>query len=128
VDGDGLAAACDCNDASAGAWKTPGEARDLMVFQWQGVSRLAWAPPADTGGPLYGFDVIRSSDPNDFATAGTCLPIDAGAGATTATDAADPPAGGGFFYLVRAKNACPSGLGPLGSTSAGTPHTAPACP
>jgi hypothetical protein len=128
VDGDGLTAACDCNDASAGAWKTPGEARDLVVFQdGQGASTVSWTPPADTGGPSYGFDVIRSSDPDDFATAGTCLPVTE-PGATTASDAVDPPAGGPFFYLVRAKNACPNGLGPLGSTSSGTPHTAPPCP
>jgi hypothetical protein len=129
VDGDGLTAACDCNDASAGSWKTPGEARDLVVFQdGQGASTVSWAPPADTGGPSYGFDLIRTSDPNGFAGAGTCLPIDPEAGATTASDAEEPLAGGPFFYLVRAKNACPNGLGPLGSTSSGTPHTTPPCP
>ena len=129
VDGDGLTAACDCNDASGGAWRTPGEARDLFVSRdGPGVTTLSWTPPADTGGPSYAFDLIRSTTPNDFATSGTCVPIDPGAGATTASDAVDPPAGGPFFYLVRAKNACPSGLGPLGSTSSGTPHTAPPCP
>lgn len=128
-DGDGLAVACDCNDASAGSLRTPGEARDLQVFHdAPGPSLIVWSPPEDTGGPGYEFDLIRSPNPNDFATASTCVPIDPGAGATSASDPVDPLAGEAFFYLVRAKNACPDGLGPLGSTSSGTPHTAPACP
>lgn len=126
VDGDGLAATCDCSDADRAVWKTPGEVQDLQVFHGLGVTSLTWAQPSDAGSSSIGFDLIRSADPNDFATASTCLAVDPGV--TSATDPAETPAGSGMFYLVRAKNACPAGIGSLGSASSGAPRTAPPCP
>ena len=38
----------------------------------------------------------------------------------------DPPAGGVYYYLVRAENNCD--VGPAGSSSAGVPRSAPNCP
>src|SRR6185436_12599721 len=103
------------------SWKTPGEATDLHVYH----TGLAWAPPSEPGASADNFDLIRATGPHGFET-GTCVPVEPTL--TTATDSLDPDAGAGFFYLVRARNSCPSGLGPLGYSSAGTPHTAPACP
>jgi len=126
LDGDGLAAACDCSDTDASIWKAPGEANELHVFHYgPGYTALAWAPPADPGGAADSYDVIRSEGASDFS-AGACVYVNPGA--TTTTDSPDPSPGAGFFYLVRAKNACPGGEGPLGWTSTGTLHTAPACP
>ena len=126
IDGDGLAAACDCNDGDDSVWTAPGEARALIVVRGSaGDAVLGWAPPQFPGGSPLAYDAIRSASPQDFSEAGTCLSVEFEQ--LSATDAVVPPAGGGFFYLVRAKNACPA-IGPLGSSSSGTPHTAPACP
>jgi hypothetical protein len=47
---------------------------------------------------------------------------------TVATDTSAPPTGGVFFYLVRALNSCPGGMGTLGTDSSGAPRLAAACP
>ena len=45
-----------------------------------------------------------------------------------ASDATLPPPGGVLFYVNRARNACPSGLGSLGTTSAGAERVGVTCP
>jgi hypothetical protein len=127
VDGDGLAAACDCSDSDRTVWKTPGEATDLHVYYYSGgaYTFMVWATPAEPGGTADMYDVIRSETPTDFS-AGSCIYVNPGD--NTTTDSLDPSPGAGVFYLVRAKNNCASGIGPLGWSSAGTPYTAPPCP
>lgn len=128
-DGDGFGA-CDCNDANPDAWSTPGEAVDLRLTKGSGSqTNLTWLAPANPGGQLVAivYDAIRSVNPADFVASASCLGT-AGASVTTTSDSSDPGAGGVFFYLVRATNACPAGDGPLGTRSNGTPRTARACP
>jgi len=123
LDGDGFAL-CDCNDASGVAWGVPGEATDMHVYHYGvGYTLFLWAPPADPGGSADYFDLVRSTNPSDFS-AGTCIWVDPLM--SNANDPEDPPAGSAFFYLSRAKNACPA-VGPLGSSSSGVPHSAPSC-
>ena len=125
-DGDGWAT-CDCNDSAADSWATPGEARDLTIAPnvFSGAV-LHWDPPLDPGGSAILYDVIRSTDPHDFAAFGECV-ADPDPTSTSLSDSTLPSAGQALFYLVRARDACPSGAGPLGSSSSGEPHTAPAC-
>jgi len=128
-DGDGFAA-CDCNDANADAWTTPGEALDLRLAKGAGSETiLSWLAPTNPGGVLVAivYDAIRSVTPADFVASASCLPV-AGPGVTTCSDLSDPGTGGVFFYLVRATNACPSGDGPLGTRSNGTPRGGRSCP
>jgi len=127
VDGDGVAQACDCNDAGGTAWATPGEVTNLRFANLpeSGPSWI-WNSPAEIGGSAVAYDLIRATDARQFDTATTCVAL-ADPAIQSATDPEDPTAGAGFFYLVRARNACPS-LGPLGSSSSGTPHVVPACP
>lgn len=49
-----------------------------------------------------------------------------GLAASSATDAAVPAEGAGFWYLVRGRNAC--GVGTYGFRSDGTERTTSACP
>jgi len=128
-DGDGFAA-CDCNDASADAWSTPGVAQDLVLAKGAGSETiLSWRAPANPGGLLVAivYDAIRSVTPANFVASASCLPV-TGPGVTTTSDLSDPGPSGLFFYLVRATNACPSGDGPLGARSNGTARTGRSCP
>jgi hypothetical protein len=129
IDGDGHGAACDCSDADGDSWKTPGELRDLRIeidHVRTGETTISWAPADDPGGFSDVIDLIRTADPTDFTPASVCIAV--APGATSSTDPQVPPAGGRYYYLVRARNSCPDGIGPLGTSSSGTPHTAPACP
>src|SRR5262249_36882647 len=112
-DGDGYAAACDCDDASSAIWGTPGEVRNLFLRSNPDLSTvLPWTHPSDAGAVAPEFDTVRATGPAAFATAVCVPPWNPTSKATS--DAAVPAAGGGFYYLVRAKSACPA-VGPLGS-------------
>jgi hypothetical protein len=100
---------------SSGCETAPAEPFDLAV--WADRTTLDWSPPADLGGavaPVY--DVVRSESPADFASSTICLEADDGAD-SWAIDPELPPAGGAFFYLVRAENPC--GAGSWGQDSTG---------
>jgi hypothetical protein len=132
--GDGSAAVCgpatgfvatpgDCDDSSIGNWAIPGEASDL---QFQDALTLTWAPPASPGtiAPVR-YDVIRSTlkwIAGDAACAATSI------ASTSFTDPTVPAPGTMLYYLVRARNGCPNGIGPLGHSSSGTLLAVPACP
>lgn len=128
VDGDSHAPACDCNDAIGTAWATPGEAKNLLLFYDAATgTTMNWLPPTEPGGTQTQYDVIRSESPSDFESAATCLDRPD----TSSLNAADfvyPVPGSAFYYLVRAKNACPSGLGSFGESSSGVPHVGRTCP
>jgi len=69
------------------------------------------------------YDVVRANTPNGFATA-TCAETN---GSNSGSfDSAVPAAGAGFYYLVRAENAC--GQGTLGRTFSGAARTGVSCP
>ena len=114
----------DCSDSSSGSWSPPGEVRDLRFTD---ATTFAWTAPLDAGGtgPLE-YDVLRSTYTTAPPYAWSC-PAWNVAG-LSASDAELPPANRAFYYLVRATNACPGGLGPLGSFTDGRPIVAKTCP
>jgi len=113
----------DCNDSNATIWATPSE---VLGDQFADAVTLAWSPPSAPGGTADVYDVLRSTNPADFVGAATCIMTRTAA--TNAADPATPLPGQVFFYLVRADDACPSGLGSLGTTSSGTARTGRSCP
>jgi len=115
----------DCNDGDPGAWSDPGPTAGLAFLD---RSTLSWSAPASPGAPASSlvYDTLRSGAPSNFLLA-DC--IEAGDGPnTTASDASRPSAGRAYYYLTRARNSCPSGVGSLGTTSAGTERAGTACP
>jgi hypothetical protein len=128
LDGDFNGTACDCDDANGNVWATPRECLQLNVTHAAGVSTLAWAAPVALGATSVVYDTISSGNPADFVTLATC--VESNGADTTSTDASSPANKRAFSYLIRAENACPGALGQgsLGTTSAGVPRTALACP
>ena len=120
-----LSLVLDCNDQSASAWGTPGETLNL---RFTSGTTLVWDPPAAPGAPTAAllYDTLRSVSPGDFLSA-SCLESDDGPN-TTATDGTIPSVGQVFFYLTRAQNACPQGVGTLGTNSSGAPRAGVDCP
>jgi len=117
----------DCDDANGQVFDTPGEVTNLLVSKDERT--ISWYPPASTGsvsGAPTLYDSYRSMSPSSFATA-VCIeandPND-----KISVDTAVPAAGQVFYYLVRAQNLCPGGLGSLGTTSNGVPRIANTCP
>lgn len=128
LDADSSTSACDCDDANAQVWAAPGEVSGLVLSDDPVIgTTLTWSAPATPGGLAIGYDAIRTTDPSDFVGAATCLPS-ADPSSVTRTDALDPAPGGLFAYLVRAKNACPTGAGPLGAAAGGAPRSGLSCP
>jgi hypothetical protein len=132
ADGDGVftcGGGGDCNDANPSIWATPGEVRSLVLSHNKvtATSTLGWAAPLLPGATTFVYDTLRSTTPTNFTSSTTCVETNDGAN-TSAIDATTPGAGGKFFYLVRAENACPSGLGVLGRNTAGTPTPGRTCP
>jgi hypothetical protein len=115
----------DCNDSNASIWGTPGETLNL---RFTSDTTLIWDPPADPGAPTSAllYDTLVSGAPGNFLLA-DCLESHDGPN-TTATDLAVPSVGQGFFYLTRAQNMCPQGVGSLGTDSAGVPRAGASCP
>jgi len=113
----------DCNDLDPLDWATPSQARSLR-FTDSGT--LAWTAPAFPGALADLYDLIRSNTPTDFVTAAACVAT--GTSSTTAADSMVPGLGSAFYYLVRADDHCPSGLGPLGFSSTGTLTAGRTCP
>jgi hypothetical protein len=119
----------DCDDTNPQVWATPGEVPSLTLApapSGGASTQLTWTPPGVTGSsaPL-AYDLLRAPAP-DASSSAICLVTDSSA--TLAADAEVPPVDTAFFYLVRARNACPSGVGSLGADSSGTPRLAPDCP
>jgi len=128
ADGD-LVGGCDCNDADATVWSTPGEARNLVAVRQAGTTLLSWTPPLDGGATVVAYSALRSTSPSDFVSPAVCLVL-ADPSQAAATDAQAPAPGGLFCYLVRAENACPGGAGrgPLGFASTGNERPGRSCP
>jgi hypothetical protein len=111
-DGDEARTMCDCDDSPTGAdlWAPPGEVDTLMLEHDTptGTTALQWSEPEFPGGVsgTVRYDVIRSQDPSDFVAGGSCLEFDEFD--STATDSDLPLVGEISYYIIRAKNACPS--------------------
>ncbi|MBZ5637627.1 MAG: hypothetical protein LAO51_02600 [Acidobacteriia bacterium] len=124
-DGDGTANICDCSPTDSTVASVPREVTGLWLAADKAtVSWDSAAPGAGTGtvhdvlrGSLDGFPVGAGQDE-------TCLA--AGISGASASDAFTPPAGAGFWYLVRGRNTC--GTGTYGFRSGGVERTSTACP
>jgi bacillopeptidase F len=131
ADGDGYSAAggvacgaVDCSDATPGVWATPGEVLNLQFAADK--QTMSWVVPTSLGSvpSMARYDTLRSSSPADFLALGVCVESDDGPN-TTAVDGSTPAPGGIYYYLVRARNACP--LGTLGFSSIGTERIGATC-
>ncbi len=112
----------DCDDLDANVWSTPGATSSLRFVHPQ---TLEWGPPADPGAAAVTYDVLRSTTPESFGDTSACV-------ATGGTDhagleTAQPAPGQAWYYLVRAVNGCPQGLGSLGEGTGGGDRSAPSC-
>jgi hypothetical protein len=126
IDGDGRANGQDCAPADASVADPPAEATNLMLAGGASAD-LTWTPPSGAG-TSWSSEVVRGSLLQmrlDGGTLGaTCL-----ANALEMpqyTDVDDPPGGDGYYYHVRARNAC--GPGSLGLASSGAPRPSIPCP
>jgi hypothetical protein len=124
LDGDGVLSCQDCDDGNPAVWGVPGEATDLL-FNDDDVT-LVWSPPLAGGADAVSYDLLRSDTASDFVSAGVCLA--SGTPDPLAVDSDTPAAGKFFFYLARARNACPGGVGTAGAGSSGVPRAALVCP
>jgi peptidase M1-like protein/thrombospondin type 3 repeat protein len=126
IDGDGRANSSDCAPFDPTTVDPPGEATDLMLSGGASAD-LAWTAPPGAGS-AWTTDIIRGGLLQIRLDGGiggaTCLAM--AQPAAPYTDADVPPAGDGFYYHVRGRNAC--GPGPLGFASNGSPRPAPPCP
>jgi hypothetical protein len=115
----------DCDDGDVSSWATPGTTANL---RFTSQTTLAWDPPASLGGVPSGirYDTLRSGAGSDF-TVGDCVESIDGPN-TTAFDDETPSPGFAFYYLTRARNECPQGVGSLGTSSAGVERAGRDCP
>ena len=122
-DGDTYGDACDCLPMDTHNWDTPSEVQGLGFFDKQTID---WTRPAFLGTDTITYDTLRSAQPSGFVSSVQCVETNAG-GDTLALDADVPAAGQVFYYLIRARSACPNGRGPLGTDSQGVPRLGAAC-
>lgn len=114
----------DCDDSNGDVWGPPSQARNL--FYEADKQTLTWSAPSDLGGTGNSlvYDTLRSDVAESFDPA-TC--VETNGADTTSLDGTVPLAGSAFFYLVRAENPCPGGVGSPGTSSAGSERSAAAC-
>ncbi len=125
-DGDGQRDLADCAPFDAGAFAAPAEltgdqfASDRQTFSWNSA--------IPSSGPATVHDVIRGTLGQFPIGSGgeTCLTPPAGIAGSSIVDPTMPPAGGGFFYLVRARNVC--GTGTYGFATGGAERITTTCP
>lgn len=125
ADGDGAANQADCAPFDPGAFAAPGEVAGDAVSA-DGAT-YSWAPVASLAGSGTVYDVARGALgelPVGSGATESCLATDLQA--SSVTDGDTPPTGGGFYYVVRARNAC--GTGTYGHASSGAERITTACP
>jgi hypothetical protein len=130
-DGDGAGDCADCAPADPGSSASPAEIGRLDVAKPapdSSSSVLAWNDPRAAGsgtvsdvatGSIRALRIDRS-----LAPGASCLA--AGLAAPAFTDLRRPPPADGWWYLVRARNACAAAT--WGTSSDGTPRPALPCP
>ena len=117
---------CDCDDTSSSVWATPGEVPTLVVGTGTSGTELVFQAPGAPGGTVFVYELIRSPVASDFVTVTAC-PAAADPADPLRVDPELPALGSVFYYLVRARNACPNGEGPLGFDWMGQPRNG-TCP
>jgi hypothetical protein len=112
LDDDGYDVPADCDDANPSVHQVPAEVAGVRVNPQGPAARIAWQTQAPLAGAGTVYDVITGTlagllGGGGFGSA-ACLAQDLG---TAQYDDARPapPAGSGFYYLLRATNACGAG-------------------
>jgi hypothetical protein len=128
-DGDGVLDALDCDPGNGQVWAQPGEVSGMTLTHDPVLrqTEVTWTTPVDLGGVAVRYDTIRSTDPDDFVFAAACVESDDGAD-TMAIDSDMLPEGVAAYYLVRAENDCPDGMGSVGEDTDGQLRVAINCP
>ncbi len=123
-DGDIVADLCDCAPTDGGSFALPVEIKDLHFTNAQ---TLAWTSQASSAGSGTSYDLLRG-ELETLLSAGNVSSADCLAGELGSADHSDPAqpaAGSGYYYLVRAKNSC--GNSGYGSSSSGITRNNAAC-
>jgi hypothetical protein len=115
----------DCNDADGAAWAVPGET--LGVVFALDTTILSWDAPSAPGGTAISYDVLESTNAADFVGSATCVESADGTDRQASTS---PPSmvGQVNYFLVRARDACPGGVGSLGKDSSAVERSGRVCP
>jgi hypothetical protein len=111
ADGDGVGDACDCAPGDATVSAGPEETDLLEVGTGGDKTNLAWCSGGPSAGIATVYDIPRgglNEFPVGTGMSETCL-SPGGLSNSTATDPDAPPAGMGFWYLVRGRNSCATG-------------------
>jgi hypothetical protein len=95
-------------------------ADDVSLIRFIDKGTIVWAGFVNDAAE---FDLVRADAPNAF---GSAVCVETNGSDDDSFDPATPAAGAGFYYLVRADNACAQGS--LGRTSAGAARTGVSCP
>lgn len=112
-DGDGVADSLDCAPMAGSVWEIPFPVGDTLRLSAALGASLGWTMAAQANV----YNVYRGTvGPPGFAYNHTCL--EAGSIDTFSQDAAAPPLGQAFYYLVAGASRC--GEGSLGTDGAGT--------
>jgi hypothetical protein len=127
LDGDGRANAADCAPSDPTAQDPPGAEVSSVSVSGAGSATISWTP---LGGapPTWTYDVLRGNI-SALLSAHNLSGLTCFVGAqppSSYPDAAVPAPNDGYYYFVRARNAC--GPGTLGNSSNGTPRPSPPCP
>jgi hypothetical protein len=115
----------DCNDTDATVWSAPSDVTGMLVAAGAPTA-ISWGEQAASAGPGTSYDPVAGmlrlpSGGMDFGSAACYGP----AVSSPWTDPQpDPAVGAGYWYLVRARNAC--GVGTYGSPERDTSISA--CP
>ena len=127
-DADGADNNADCAPADPSAFAPPSEISPVAVERVSPAdARLSWPSASGTAGTGTVYDVARGNLSDlPVAGTGTSGTLACAVAATEVVDATVPAPSEGFYYLVRARNAC--GIGTWGNSSAGLPRASGACP
>ena len=124
LDLDGMRDELDCAPVDGTAFVIP---REVSSVRFRSGTLLDWNSSAVGSGSGARYDVMQGILPHLAAGTGSgevCLADDAPD--PTLTDGMTPALGTGFYYVVRASNAC--GTGTYGSGSSGAPRPTGVCP
>ncbi len=124
ADFDGMRDELDCAPANGTAFVIP---REVSSVRFRSSTLLDWNSSAAGSGSGARYDVVQGTLPHLAAGAGSgeiCLTNDAPE--RTLTDGMIPALGTGFYYVVRASNAC--GTGTFGAGSSGAVRSSGVCP
>jgi len=122
ADLDGVADACDCAASNPGAFEAPVEVPTIRL-SGAAPTTLGWSSQAGTAGSGTTYTLVSGEISALRADGGfdaSCTLADGLAAPEMVDTRPDPPRGSGYYYLVRASNAC--GAGTFGN---GTPSPDP---